>query len=86
MKIRLVVSGRSYPASGSLPQELTLPEGASLEEALELLQQQFSEGNSLPPTCMLALSGAHLGTLATHQTRTLCDGDELVVIAPVAGG
>ena len=86
MKIRLVVSGRSYPTDGTMPHELTLPDAASVDEALESLQQHLPADNSLPPSSMIAVSGAHLGTLASHQARTLQDGDELVIIAPVAGG
>jgi molybdopterin converting factor small subunit len=28
----------------------------------------------------------HLGTLRAHQAHPLCDGDELLLLAPVAGG
>ena len=86
MKIRLIVSGRSYPTSEALPAELTLPDGASVDDALNSVQEHLAEGTKLPPTCLIAVSGTHLGTLAAHQTRTLRDGDELAVIAPVAGG
>ena len=86
MKIRLIVSGRSYPTSEALPDELALPDGASVDDALNSLQEHLAAGTTLPPTCLIAVSGTHLGTLAAHQTRTLRDGDELAVIAPVAGG
>jgi molybdopterin converting factor small subunit len=33
----------------------------------------------------VALSGVHLGTLRSHQARQLADGDELLILAPVAG-
>ena len=41
MKIRLVVSGRSYPTSRPLPPDLTLRDGASIDEALDVLKEQL---------------------------------------------
>jgi molybdopterin converting factor small subunit len=35
---------------------------------------------------LIAVAGKHLGTLASHTPSPLADGDELTVIAPVAGG
>ena len=86
MKVRIVISGRSYDAAGAVPDELSLPDGASLSEALEVLAEHLPQGRSLPPTCLVALSGKHLGTLASHAEHAMKDGDELVLIAPVAGG
>ena len=55
-------------------------------QALEALAGLFPEGRPLPESCLIAVSGAHLGTLRSHTARKLEDGDELVLIAPVAGG
>ena len=86
MKIHVVISGRSYDAAERIPDELTLPEGCSVGEALQRLAELFPDGKRLPDSCLIAVSGTHLGTLRNHSPRTLRDGDELVVIAPVAGG
>jgi len=86
MNIRVIISGRHYDQLGHVPGELSLEEGASVDEALGVIQAALPEGNRLPPSCLVAVSGQHLGTLASHQERTLTEGDELVVIAPVAGG
>jgi molybdopterin converting factor small subunit len=86
MKVRLVISGRSYDAAETIPDELSLPDGASVSEAIDELAGHFSEGRSLPRSCLLAVSGKHLGTLASHAEHVLQDGDELVLIVPVAGG
>jgi molybdopterin converting factor small subunit len=86
MKIQVIVSGRSYPTFAEIPARLELPDGATVAAALESLAERMPAGSALPPSCLLAVSGTHLGTLADHRARTLADGDELVVIAPVAGG
>jgi molybdopterin converting factor small subunit len=86
MKIRVVISGRSYDVAGGVPEHLTLPEGASVDDAIEQVEQLIGDGKRLPDSCLIALSGIHLGTVRDHRPQTLADGDELVVIAPVAGG
>jgi molybdopterin converting factor small subunit len=86
MKIRVVISGRNYEAAEAVPEELTLPDGSSLDEALRTLSGLIPGGKGLPDSCLVAVSGTHLGTLRTHRPRDLEEGDELVLIAPVAGG
>lgn len=86
MKIQIVISGRSYDAAETLPEFLTLPDGASVDDAVEALRGLLPEGRSLADSCLVAVSGVHLGTLKSHTERPLTDGDELVLIAPVAGG
>ncbi|NQT12368.1 MAG: MoaD/ThiS family protein [Planctomycetes bacterium] len=86
MNISIVVSGRSYDTAESLPDQLTLPEGCSLDEALDELTSRLPEGKALPTTCLLAVSGRHLGTLGNHRQYPLKEGDQLVLVAPVAGG
>jgi molybdopterin converting factor small subunit len=86
MNIRVVVSGRSYDAAEHLPEELTLPDGASVDDALEAVGRLMTADRPLPESCLLAVSGTHLGTLGSHRPHTLKEGDELVLIAPVAGG
>ena len=44
------------------------------------------EGRGLPASCLVAVSGTHLGTLGNHRPHSLEEGDELVLITPVAGG
>jgi len=86
MKIRLVVSGRDYDLAKTLPQELALSDGASLDQALEALAALVPPGRGLADSCLVAVSGVHLGTLRHHRPRPLVDGDELLILAPVAGG
>jgi len=86
MKIRLAFMGRSYLHGRQLPAELELPDAAQLDDALARLAQRDAEGQVLPPSCLVAISGKHLGTLADHENHPLAEGDELVLIAPVAGG
>jgi molybdopterin converting factor small subunit len=86
MKVRVVISGRSYDTAETIPEHLTLPDGSSVDEALQAVARLIPGGKGLPDSCLLALSGIHLGTLRNHKPRVLNDGDELVLIAPVAGG
>jgi len=69
-----------------IPQELSLADGASVDDALASLAAALPEGKRLPESCLLVVSAAHLGTLREHLPQALKDGDELVLIAPVAGG
>jgi molybdopterin converting factor small subunit len=86
MKIKLVITGRSYDAAVDVPAELDFAEGATLDDALKTIAGYLPDDRPLPPTCLVAVSGTHVGTLASHPARELNDGDELVLIAPVAGG
>ena len=40
----------------------------------------------LPPTCLVIVNGRHLGTIASCESCVLRAGDELTLLAPVAGG
>jgi molybdopterin converting factor small subunit len=86
MKVRIVVTGRRYHAAEQIPEHLVLPEGCPLDEALETIARLSPAGKGLPESCLVAVSGTHLGTLRHHKPHVLSDGDELVLIAPVAGG
>jgi molybdopterin converting factor small subunit len=86
MKVRIVVSGRDYTLAKALPPHLSLPEHASLGQALEAITGLLPEAKALPGTCLVAVSGMHVGTVRSHQDRPLRDGDELLILAPVAGG
>ena len=86
MRIHVMVTGRVYHLAQPLPDELTLPDGSTVEDAIRAIAGELPQGEQLPPSCLLAVSGQHLGTLANHASRTLRDGDELTLIAPVAGG
>ncbi len=85
MKVRIVFSGRGYDRAAALPDVLTLPENASLDDALAALRGACSDW-ALPTTCLVAVSGVHAGTLAAHRGQKLADGDEVLLVAPVAGG
>lgn len=86
MKIRVVISGRSYHTAAEVPEELQLGAEATLADALQALRQSAGDESPLPESCLVAVSGRHVGTLAAHSPVSLRDGDELVLIAPVAGG
>jgi sulfur carrier protein ThiS len=86
VKISVIVTGRAYHAAGQLPDEIELPDESSVDDALEYLKSKPGPAGELPASCLVAVSGKHVGTLSDHATVTLRDGDELTLIAPVAGG
>ena len=86
MKIRVVMMGRHYHETEGLPEFLELPEPASLDDALDRLGELMSPGKGFPESCLIAVSGKHVGTIASHSVAPLGDGDELMLLAPVAGG
>ena len=86
MQVRIVIAGRHYDAAESIPKELTLPPECSLDAALQTLQGLLPNGTRLPDSCLVAVSGVHLGTLGKHRPQVLRPGDELLLLAPVAGG
>lgn len=86
MRIRVMLSGRGYDAAQNVPRELELAGGATLEDLLRAVSAQLSAGRELPSSCLIAVSGEHIGTVGRHADRVLCDGDEVALIAPVAGG
>lgn len=86
MNIRVAVLGRSYDKAAGVPEQLELPRGGTIDDALSALAKLLGEENRLPPSCLVAVSGQHLGTIASHASHALSEGDELVLFAPVAGG
>ena len=86
LKVQIVFIGHGYDAAQSVPDRLCLADGATVEDALKAIRAQVSGENPLSASCLVAVSGTHLGTLAKCRPRTLQDGDELLLLAPVAGG
>jgi hypothetical protein len=86
MQIRVVISGRNYDALAALPERLDVADGAKVADALAAVGATLPAGTTLPKGCLVALSGRHLGTVTNHANMAIRDGDELLLIAPVAGG
>ncbi len=86
MNIRVVVTGRSYHTAEQLPEEIALDDNATVDDAIESISKLLPDGETFPASCLVAVAGQHLGTLLSHQNRELRDGDEVTLIAPVAGG
>jgi molybdopterin converting factor small subunit len=86
MILRVVLTGRHDHASSRIPESIALPDGSTVGAALQEIATCFPDEQPLPPTCLVVLAGNHLGTVAQHDDRPLNDGDELLLIAPVAGG
>ena len=86
MKIHLILTGRAYQQGEQLPEQLELPDESRLSDALAAITAALPEGESLQGSCLLALGGTHVGTVDQHQDPQLTEGQELLLIAPVAGG
>ena len=86
MIVNVVIAGRGYDAAHDVPEQLAFPEQATVDDALEAIDRLLPDGQPLAASCLVALSGEHLGTVGSHRPRPLREGDELVIIAPVAGG
>lgn len=84
MKIRIVLTGRGYDAA-RLPEQLDLAAGATVSAALAAIQAEFGEGK-LPASTLVVHSGKHLGTVAAYDDAPLAEGDEIMLLQPVAGG
>lgn len=86
MNIRVIVTGRSYHTAEQLPESISLDDGAKVDDAIEAISKLLPDGETLPASCLVAISTQHLGTLSSHENRELREGDEVTLIAPVAGG
>ncbi len=84
MKIRIVITGRSYDQHQALPEELECGDEATTREAVARVQALVE--TPLPSTCLVALNGRHLGTIGQFEQTELLPDSELVFIQPVAGG
>jgi molybdopterin converting factor small subunit len=86
LNVQIVFMGHRYDAAQSVPDRLCLPDGATVDDALKAITEQLSGDNPFSTSCLVAVSGMHVGTLGDHRTMILKDGDELLLLAPVAGG
>jgi molybdopterin converting factor small subunit len=86
MIVKVMIAGRGYDAAQHIPEQLALAEQATLDDALEAINRLLPDGHPLAASCLVAISGEHVGTVGVHPSRRLHEGDELVIIAPVAGG
>jgi molybdopterin converting factor small subunit len=84
MKIRIVVTGRGYDAA-DMPPELEVRDNATLAEAVALLRERIGS-TRLSASTLVIVAGKHVGTLETFDNTALADGDEIMLLQPVAGG
>ena len=86
MKLPFTIMGRSYDVAATLPVEVDVSEGESVDAVLETVSALLPPGQALAESCLVVLSGKHLGTVARHDNVAVSEHDELVLISPVAGG
>ena len=84
MKIKIVLTGRSYDQGSDIPEQMELEEGANLSAVITSLNGLLA--TPLPASCLIAVGGNHVGTVAQHTDSPLSEGQEIVFIQPVAGG
>ena len=84
MKVELVVTGRSYHEAEGLPHQWELEDGATVDDLLQQVNARLSE--PLPQSCLVVLGKRHLGNVQQHENASLADGQEVLLVAPVAGG
>ena len=85
MMIRITYLGRSYQHAETLPAQIELKAGETVADAVRAVNALMPE-TELPGSCLVTVAGQHLGSVANFTDRPLADGEELVLIAPVAGG
>ena len=86
MKIRLFVTGRAYHHATKLPAQLEVHDGATLHDAISKIRALLPDAVPLAASSLVALGGEHVGTVGRCYDRPLHEGDELTIVAPVAGG
>ncbi len=86
MHVKFMIMGRSYDQAAALPDHISVETDAGVTDAIDQVGQMLPAGHALPESGLVVVSGKHLGTVARHENEPLRDGDELVIIAPVAGG
>ena len=86
LNVQIVFMGHRYDVARSVPDRLCLRDGATVDDALKAITGQLSGDNRISSSCLVAVSGMHVGTLGDHRAMILKDGDELFLLAPVAGG
>lgn len=85
MKIRITYLGRSYQHAEALPDQIDLDPDSTIADAVRAVDSLLGE-TDLPGTCLVTVSGEHVGSVNSFADRPMRDGEELVLIAPVAGG
>ena len=86
MRIRLAITGRGYHLAGGIPESIELHADCTLQEAIEHVRQLFPSDNPVVDSCLISVAGKHRGTVGAPSAYQLRDGDELIIVAPVAGG
>lgn len=86
MKIRVTITGRSYHLAAELPREIELADGAGLTAAIAAINELLPDDAGLPASCIIAVNGEQVGTIAAHQDTPLSENSDLFFVAPVAGG
>lgn len=90
VEVRVQLVGYMSKSSGRTELTLSLPSGSTLEHVIrEIVNRVPGSGIALESGrvtgCLLVLNDEHVG-LPDGIRRTVRDGDELVIIPPVAGG
>jgi molybdopterin converting factor small subunit len=90
MKIHILIRGRIGDDWKDIDKQLKLPDGTTLEQLVPLaeaakipIREALASSPHLAETLML---NGERCPFAEHRDRVLEDGDELYMLAPLAGG
>ena len=90
IRVHILIKGRIGDAWRDVDEHLRLPKGTTLAKLLEVassagipLREALDHSPHLPDTMML---NGERGPLSENAERELADGDELYLLAPLAGG
>ena len=78
MRLKFVYMGHGYDQTANWPEFLELPETATVDIALRALEQELSRTRAVAGSCLVVVSGRHLGTIARHENIALAATDELM--------
>jgi molybdopterin converting factor small subunit len=90
MNVHLLIRGRIGDAWLDVDKKLKVPRGPTLAQLVDIaaaaripLREALEHSPHLVDTMML---NGERCPFSDNQTRELCDGDELYLLAPLAGG
>ena len=87
MRLKFVYMGHGYDQSRQTgPSSWSCPRRPRWTSRCGFWSRNCRRTRAVAGSCLVVVSGRHLGTIARHENIALAATDELMLIAPVAGG